>query len=87
MGSPIGMLLSFMIPLLVVKQVDSEPEAIRGDIFRLMLIEGAPSILIMILTVFFWFKGKSRETILIQQGKLNKDTIIDDRFQTVSIWK
>ena len=52
-----------------------------------MVIEGAPSIIIMILTVFFWFKGSSRETILMQEGKLSKNTIIDDRFQTVSVWK
>ena len=52
-----------------------------------MVIEGAPSVIIAALTILFWFKGKSRETILVLEGKMAQDTIIDDRFQTVSLIK
>ena len=50
------------------------------QIFWLMVIEGFPSVIIAVLTILFWFKGKSRETIMVLEGKMDSGTIIDDRF-------
>ena len=86
-GNPFGLLLSFLIPLFIVDQRSTDRNKQKVEIFWLMFIEGIPSVLVAILTLLFWFKGKSRETIMVLEGKMGKDTIIDDRFQTVSLLK
>ena len=52
-----------------------------------MLIQAIPAVILGILTVFFWKKGRSRESVLILEGKLDRDTIIDDGIQTVPLVK
>ena len=87
MGNPLGILIGFLVPLLVVDTQSEDVGKLRNQIFWLMVIEGIPSVVIAVFTLLFWFKGKSRESIMILEGKIDRNTIIEDKFKTVSLSK
>ena len=80
MGNPLGLLLSFFVPLVMVDQQSDDKEKIKTQILWMMVVEGAPSVILAILTLLFWFKGKSRETVMVLEGHIERGTIVEEGF-------
>lgn len=73
MANPVGSMVGFFLPLILidseVAKGEIDYELGKTQIFRFLLIEGIPSLVVSFLVLIFWRSGHSKESILIMQAK------------------
>lgn len=95
MANPFGSMINFLLPIFMVDQGKNvDPEKHKKQIFWYLVAQAVPAILVFLLTMVLWIKGRSRAEIsrLLEErealgsGALEVGLKEKNKFKGVSLW-